>query len=150
MGKYSNIAVRKLKSHTTLAKKELDTNDFSNIKIEFNKSSTLQSSINSVINVNLDSFSNNEKIIGSRSKLKKLLDNLEKACECIEKVQDLEKEIASLETRKWKTETSEFTDVFGKKHTRKKKVLDQIVVDEINRRQKLLSEYESKADYYLT
>lgn len=149
MGKYSNIAVSKLKSHTILAKKELDTNDFSSIKTEFNKTSTLQSSINSVINTNLEAFTNSSTLNGTRKKIKSLLDNLENACGCIEKIQELEREIASLEARKWKTETSKYTDALGNSHTRTRRVIDQAVVDEINRKQRSLSEYEKKADGYL-
>ena len=149
MGKYSNIAVSKLKSHTILAKKELDINDFSGIKAEFNKTLTLQSSVNNVINVNLEAFESSGTLNGTRKKIKNLLDNLENACNCIEKIQELEKEIASLETRKWKTETTKYTDALGHSHTRTKTVIDQAVVDEINRKKKSLAEYETRADGYL-
>ena len=149
MSRYSSVNVGALKSHVTTAKRELGTNDFSTIKTNLNKTTTLQSSVNSVIASSLDAMTNSAPT-GSIKKIDSYLKNLESACDCIEKIIQLEKEIADLETRKWRTETYTYEDAAGNEHTRTERVLDQAVVNEINQKQRAVSSYEAKTDSYLS
>lgn len=148
MSKYSSID-GKLRAHVQLAKQELSSYDFATIKNEFNRTSTLQSSINSVISSNLDTITTSDTLTGSIKKIKSFLDNLENAWNNIKEVQQLEDEIVSLEARKWRTETYSYRDAFGRYHTGTEQVIDQSVVNEINQKQGLIREYEAKVDNYL-
>lgn len=144
MGKYTNVNVERLQDTVKTALRELTTysNYIRNVTNDLNNSRNLQTKAKTVLNTSLTNVNNSSSLNGSNPVLKEKLQTLEKAGSLIKKWQQLEKEIASLEERKYKTE-------YNKATKRSEKVLDNRVVNQISSKKSTLKTYENQIDNLL-
>lgn len=149
MGKYSNVSVSSLKAEANRAISELGSNNLDSIIDTLSNKSILDSSASEVLRTAMNSINSSSKT-GSISTLKNNLQKLVSGCGYISEYQKLEKEVAELETRKYKTVTKSryWTDDQGKTHSSSYQTteIDQNVVNQINTKQEQMKKAEANAD----
>ena len=149
MGKYSNVSVSSLKAEADRAINELSSNSLGSIIDVLSNKGNLDSSFSNVLKTALNQISSSSKT-GSISTLKQNLQKLVAGCGYISEYQKLEKEIADLEKKKYKTvtKTSHWTDEHGKTHSSSYQTteIDQNVVNQINAKNEQMKKAEANAD----
>lgn len=133
MGKYSNINAKSLQSNSKKALSELKSHDLSGVKSQLSNSNTLNTKAGSQLNSALVTITTSQSISGSIAKLQTYLNNINQAAGKIVEYQNIEREIRSLEARKYT-------------YTTKGQQLNTSVVNQINAKNRQLANLERTID----
>lgn len=154
MGKYSNVNASSLSSVANTALNELNRNSLQTVRNNLSKNSILYSAVSKSVTDQLNNIENSKAISGSIAVIKEMLEDLKSAASYISKYQDLERENALLDAKKYTYETDYYyvTSASGARVRRgtKTKKLNQSVVNKMNNNLKSMQKYEEMIDQLLT